>query len=134
MKTLVATRRSQGNHEADYMHAVPGELVWLPWICDTDRLDPEHGCGCSRAFGGLASHRATTTAEVVETAMSIDELRLAFETSLRDQGWIPPGTPAELVAEMLAETMAVPQAVADAVPVGAVLRRDFDKLQMLSPS
>ena len=128
MKTLVATRRSQGDRADDYMHAVPGELVWLTWICDRDRRDPDHGCGCGRAFGGLSSHKATTTAEVVETEMTEDELRLAFETSLRDQGWIAPGASAEEVEETLAETLSVTRAIAAAVPLGAVVRRDIDQI------
>ena len=86
MKFLVATTRTQGEREGDYMACIPGELTWLPWICDIDRRDPDHGCGCSRGFGGLASHCATTTVEVAELTMTESELRLAFETSLRDQG------------------------------------------------
>jgi len=128
MKTLVATRRSQGDRGDDYMYAVPGELVWLTWICDRDRMDPAHGCGCGRAFGGLSSHKATTTAEVVETEMTEDELRLAFETSLREQGWIPAGASTEGVEEILAETLSMARAIAEAVPVGAVVRRDFDHI------
>lgn len=128
MKILVATRRSQGDLEGDYMACVPGELVWIPDVCDRDLNDPEHGCGCSRGFGGLASHRATTTAEVVESPVTEVEVRLAFETSLRDQGWIPVEAAPELVEEVLQDTLGMMRAAAEAVPLGAVVRREFDSL------
>lgn len=128
MKALVATTRSQGDRSDDYMACIPGELVWLSWICDRDRRDPQHGCGCSRGFGGLASHRATTTAEVMELTMTETELRLAFETSLRDQGWIPVDASPDLVAEILEGTLGLVREVAECVPAGTVVRRDFDDL------
>lgn len=128
MRALVATRRTQGERSDDYMACVPGELVWLPLICDRDRRDPEHGCGCSRGFGGLASHRACTTVEVAELEMTESELTPAFESSLRDQGWISASASSADVAEVLDETLGLVRAVADAVPVGTAVRRDFDEL------
>jgi len=71
MKVLVATERTQGDLAGDYDYCVPGELLWLPMVCDADRRDPSGGCGCGRGFGGLTSHRATTTGEVVERVMFI---------------------------------------------------------------
>jgi len=128
MKFLVATTRTQGERDGDYMACIPGELTWLPWICDIDRRDPDRGCGCSRGFGGLASHRATTTVEVAELTMTESELRLAFETSLRDQGWIPAYAPESLVSETLEDTLGLVRDVARSLPVGTVVRRDFEHL------
>lgn len=130
MRALVATSRTQGDRDGDYMACIPGELAWLPWICDLDRRDPAHGCGCSRGFGGLASHRACTTVEVTELEMSEAELTLAFETSLRDQGWIPADASPAVVAEVLEDTLGVVLAVAEAVPVGTLVRRDFDQVHV----
>jgi hypothetical protein len=60
MRVIVATDRTQGDKLGDYCFTVDGELVRLPWSeCD----GPD--CGCTRGFAGLSSHRATTTARVV---------------------------------------------------------------------
>ena len=66
MKVLVATSQTQGQRENDFNFCVEGELVTVGLVCATDRYDPDGGCGCGRAFAGLNSHRATTTAKVKE--------------------------------------------------------------------
>ena len=55
--------------------------------CDRDKINPEGPCGCGRGFAGAASHRATTTAMVVGSAMTGDDVVLAFRASLSDGGW-----------------------------------------------
>ncbi|WP_185994645.1 DUF7715 family protein [Nocardioides campestrisoli] len=128
MKLLVATQRTQGTSEEDYAWCVPGELLWLPMMCDDDRLYPEHGCGCSRGFGGLTSHKATTTAEIVERDFSEDDLRLAVTTSLTDQGWLGPALPASLKEEVLAEVLEDIGMVTRHFRVSAVVRRAGDQV------
>lgn len=61
MHVLITTPRTQGQQPDDFDHTVPGELVRFPGV---ECGDP--ACGCGRAFAGLASARATTTAEVVD--------------------------------------------------------------------
>ncbi|MDY6996984.1 MAG: hypothetical protein SW019_10330 [Actinomycetota bacterium] len=119
MKILVATGHTQGTHPGDYHHCVERELVWIQDPCDRDRLDPGEPCGCGRGFAGAASHRATTTAMVVETEMSRDDVILAFETSLVDGGW--PRSWAEDVADDNLE-------IAAGLPVGAIITRRLDDL------
>jgi hypothetical protein len=63
MKILTATATSQDTRENDFNHAIEGELVGIGLICATDQRDPDGGCGCGRAFFGLSSLRATTTAQ-----------------------------------------------------------------------
>jgi hypothetical protein len=87
MKILVATGHTQGTNPNDYHHCVEGELVWVQEPCERDRNDPERPCGCGRGFAGAASHRATTTAVVVASALTREEVVLAFSTSLADGGW-----------------------------------------------
>ena len=87
MKILVATGHTQGTNPGDYHYCVERELVWIQEPCDRDRLDPDGPCGCGRGFAGAASHRATTTAMVVETEMTREDVVLAFDTSLGDGGW-----------------------------------------------
>ncbi|KAA0082832.1 hypothetical protein CIW52_16435 [Mycolicibacterium sp. P9-64] len=87
MKILVATALTQGMASNDYHYCVEGELVWIQEPCARGRDNPDGGCGCGRGFAGAASHRATTTAMVVESQMTPDDMVLAFETSLGDGGW-----------------------------------------------
>src|SRR5262249_27472568 len=86
MKVLVATNRSQGSEPGDYHAAVEGELVLggpIIECCEPDR------CGCGRGFPGLASARATTTAEVVERPeLHRAERAIAVRDSLERQGWL----------------------------------------------
>ena len=114
MKILVATGHTQGTNPGDYHYCVERELVWIQEPCDRDRLDPGGPCGCGRGFAGAASHRATTTAMVVETEMTRDDVVLAFDTSLGDGGW--PRSWAEDVAD---DNLGI----AAQLPVGAIITR-----------
>lgn len=86
MKVLVATSLAQGTSPRDYHYCIDGELVWIQVPCDRDVHDREGPCGCGRAFARASSHRATTTATVVDTEMTRDDVVLAFQTSLSDSG------------------------------------------------
>ena len=74
MKLLTATRERQGERDGDFCFAVEGELVLLGFVCATDQDDPDGGCGCGRAFSGMSSMRATTTALVRDLDVSYDDL------------------------------------------------------------
>jgi hypothetical protein len=128
MKVLVATDRTQGDRVDDYTFCVPGELLWITEVCDRDRRDPTGGCGCGRGFGGLTSHRATTTGEVVDRDLTEDEVRLAIRTSLTDQGWLPDALTDRERDEIVDTVAAEVRAVAEALPVGAIVRRSLHEL------
>jgi hypothetical protein len=82
MRLLTATRLRQGGQDGDFCHAIEGELVLLGFVCATDEKDPDGGCGCGRAFSGMSSMRATTTAVVRDLDVSLDDdVRLAVEGS-----------------------------------------------------
>ena len=87
MKILVATGLTQGTNPNDYHYCVEGELVWIQEPCDRDRRNPAGPCGCGRGFAGAASHRATTTAMVVDSDLTRGDLVLAYRTSLEDGRW-----------------------------------------------
>jgi hypothetical protein len=89
MRVLVATARTQGDRANDYNFCIEGELVRINEVCARDRGDPDGGCGCGRGFGGLNSHRATTTARIADVPLSLEEYALAVESSLQQQGWNP---------------------------------------------
>ena len=118
MKILVATALTQGDRRNDYNYCVPGEPVWVQDPCDRDRRNPDGGCGCGRGFAGLASHRATTTAQIVEVAMTRDELILAMRTSLTDGGWPP-----EWAADVADDNICI----ASVFPVGTVIERRLNE-------
>jgi hypothetical protein len=120
MKVLAATMASQGGLDGDYSAVVDGELVTFPMV-DCDCPD----CGCRRGMGGLSSHRATTTFEVVERP-ELDEQTL-FQLVLDSAvvgGWGSPDAP-EFVA-IIRDEVACLRRVAEHYPVGTVLGRQDD--------
>ena len=117
MKVLVATSRTQGARSSDFHWGIDGELVWIAEPCDTDRRRLGKGCGCGRAFAGLASHRAGTTAEVRDLPMSIGQYERALAEGLADAGW-----PASWAPEMARDQAEFASRWDD----GAVIERDLD--------
>lgn len=117
MNILVATALTQGTSPDDYHFCIEGELVWLQEPCDRDKANPDGPCGCGRGFAGAASHRSTTTAMVVESTMTRDEVILAFRTSLPDGGW--PIEWADAVADDNLE-------IAAQLPAGSIITRKLD--------
>lgn len=84
MRVLVATTELQGLTPGDYAHTVTGELVTAT-VTQCDCQD----CGCDRGFAGLASHRATTTAMVIEHPhITTSDLRDAIFDHLVAGGWL----------------------------------------------
>lgn len=133
MLVLVATSELQGTAHGDYCWTVDGELVTpVAAACDA----PE-SCGCGVGFPGLASSRATTTAQVVELAhLSERELREVIEGALEREGWFDLlDTPCEdpactdpacaelLRAELVDEHVESIAAVCASFPVGTIVGR-----------
>jgi hypothetical protein len=89
VKLLTATARTQGQRDSDFSWCIPGEVVGPAFICDIDRdLGPDNGCGCGRAFTGLSSGKATTTAVVVDLdGYTFDDLVTAVTGSRQQAGW-----------------------------------------------
>jgi hypothetical protein len=127
MKLLTATREQQGERTGDFCHAVEGELVVLGFVCATDRADPDGGgCGCGRAFSGMGSLRATTTASVRELDLTYDDLRMAVEAYLVAAGTGPDVIGADEFADLLEETVDDAVHFARWWPVGTVVGRRLD--------
>jgi hypothetical protein len=123
MKVLTATATSQGARDNDFDWTVEGELVWIGTVCAKDRRDPDGGCGCGRAFSGLSSHRATTTAQVRDLALSRDDVMTALAGYYESAGYGVFG-PTELeyeVDDLLR--------VVSAWDAGTVIERRLDRLQ-----
>ena len=126
MKVLVATRQTQGAIAGDFCHTVEGELV-TPHIVEC--ADPER-CGCGRAFSGLASDRATTTAMVVD----LDHVdRAALAAAVRDnlERWgIPGEVPDEEVDDEVADHLEAIEWACAGRPVGTIVRRNGAEMRI----
>lgn len=137
MRVLVATERTQGERDDDYSWTAPGELVMFGVICASDLRGTGRDCGCGRAFSGLSSQRATTTAEIADWSGSLDDLFLAFHDSLARGGWLDFGGTAEEVNGVVAEAMMEMLLVADRHPAGTVigtnLGRQYVRLAAATP-
>jgi len=122
MLVLVATKEMQIAHHdesGDYSYTVDGELV-TPVAAECG--SPER-CGCDRGFPGLASNRATTTAQVVNLEhITADDLRDVIDGVLERDGWF------DLIDEherheLIDEHMECIAAVCAAFPVGTIVGR-----------
>ncbi len=125
MKLLTATHEGQGERDGDFCHAIEGELVLLGLVCATDANDPDGGCGCGRAFSGMSSMRATTTAQVRELDLTIDDLRVAVEAYLVSAGYAAHLAPVEL-SDLVEETVDDCVHLAHVWEVGTVVGRRLD--------
>ena len=127
MKLLTATRETQGEREGDFCFAIEGELVLLGFVCATDEADPDGGCGCGRAFSGMSSMRATTTALVRDLDVSLDDVRLAVEGYYVSAGTGPDVIGGPEFREVVSATLEDLAQIAH-LPVGAVVGRRLDHL------
>lgn len=126
IKVLVATSKTQGARDNDYNWCIEQELVWFPPICRSSKVNgPDDSCGCGRGFGGLNSHRATTTA-MVQTieGLSRRDYVEAIRSSMDDQGYdaSPAGLIADAMLEMVREW-----------PDGAVVENRLEYIQIREP-
>jgi hypothetical protein len=121
MKVLTATAVTQGRRGNDFDYCVEGELVHIDKVCAADRGNPDGRCGCGRAFAGLNSHYATTTAMIREVQFGRDDYVDALRSSLDEQGWDSANAAAE--ADGLLR-------LASAFPLGAVVERRLSKVAL----
>jgi hypothetical protein len=127
MKLLTATHERQGEQDGDFCHAIEGELVLLGFVCATDEADPDGGCGCGRAFSGMSSMRATTTALVRDLDVSLADVRLAVEGYYVSAGTGPDVIGGAEFDEVVSATLEDLAQIAH-LPVGAVVGRRLDHL------
>jgi hypothetical protein len=124
ISVLVATTRTQGARDSDFITCSPQELVDITAACAHDPSDPG-ACWHCHAFTGLDTRRATTTAEVAERAMSVDDYIAAHLASLRRAG-LPDSPRVRRWAREAAREML---RIAAAFPVGAVVDRRGDTIE-----
>ena len=132
MKVLTATAQGQGERADDYHGATEGELVQIQEPCDSDRLRTGRSCGCGRAFAGMSSHRATTTAVARDLPLTRDDVVLALRASLVAGGWVA-DPPSEEEERELVEEADWLLGIAARLPVGVVVGRDLYQLRLRGP-
>ena len=121
MKVLVATKKTQGQRDNDFFWTDEGEIVYPGMICGTDeRYGPDGGCGCGRAVAWIDTHKATTTFEVADLAISEDEYRARLADSLIGGGW---GEDRESVKSLLDSVLSEVAEITEEFEVGAILER-----------
>jgi hypothetical protein len=127
MNLLTATSEGQGDHPGDFCFAVEGELVLIGPVCATDEADPGGGCGCGRAFSGMGSRRATTTAVLRDLDLDEDDLRLAVQTYFIDTG-MGPDVLGDDFAALVDETVEESLLIGRSCEPGTVVRRRLNRL------
>jgi hypothetical protein len=116
MKLLTATGRTQGDRDNDFTFCVEGELVMVTaFVCETDRRDPDGGCGCGRAFVGLNSGKATTTALVSDLDFTPEDAAEAIRSALQRSKLVSADEIPGIIEDVLE--------LADAFPVGTVVEQ-----------
>jgi hypothetical protein len=128
MKLLTATHEGQGEQDGDFCHAIEGELVLLGFVCATDEADPDGGCGCGRAFSGMSSMRATTTALVRDLDVSLDDVRLAVEGYYASSGMSADAIGRRGFDELMEDAFGQLVGIGLSLPVGAVVGRRLDRV------
>lgn len=123
MLVLVATHDTQGSVRDDYSWTVDGELV-TPVVVECSTPD----CGCDRGFPGLASHRATTTAMVVDLPhLSEHDLREALSDHLERGGWFDllagEDDPESAIDDLIDEHVEAIVTICEQLPPGTVIER-----------
>ena len=124
MKLLAATRQTQGDRSNDFAWVPDGEYLVMGFVCDTDRGDPDGGCGCGRAFEGLTSLKSITTAQVIEAPISHDEFVSAIIESMTRAGWNGMDDFHRICEERADEI----EALVEELPVGTIVGRRIDEL------
>jgi hypothetical protein len=126
MELLTATRQGQGERPGDFCFTIDGELVLVGDTCATDEADPDGGCGCGRAFSGMSSRRATTTAVVREVDLSYEDLELAVESYYTAAGYSAELLGADEFAVLVHDSVDEAVKFGGCWPVGSLVRRRLD--------
>jgi len=123
MKVMVATDEKQGKRKNDFCHTKKGELVKFGFECDGESVDGS--CGCRRSFAGFETHKASTTAEVVDKEITREEYRDLFCDALKQEGWLE-GLSPEDVDEELDELIKT----AKVFETGSIIEKRGDSIQV----
>lgn len=123
MKLFVSTEKTQGQRETDFCCVPAGEILKFGVVCDGDMDNPDGDCGCSRSMTGTICHSATSTFEVADLDMTMDQLAQILLDSAIKAGFTGDRKRAKVNAKFLASEAA-------RFSVGDIIeRRGVDVLQ-----
>jgi hypothetical protein len=109
---------SVGDQPGDFAWTVPGEMVYLGFVCDRDLMEGrDRGCGCGRSFSGLTSRKATTVAVVADLDLTRDDI---IRDGITQGGWS---------TEYADEAADITLTIAAEYPIGTRLRRWLDDVE-----
>ena len=84
MKILIATKEKQTPTRKDFCWTKENEIVKFPaFECSNSCT-----CGCDRSWVGTESSRATTTAKVIESPITVEGLAGIIYNSMVKEKWI----------------------------------------------
>ena len=127
MKVMVATSQTQGKRNNDFSWTEEGELVKFGMECDGEDVDGK--CGCRRSFAGFKTHKAGTTAMVVERDMTREDFFDEMCEALKQEGWYRPDEDFGLSVSDIDEEVDELLNIANGFPVGSVLEKRGNKIQ-----
>ncbi len=128
MQVMIATKLTQGKRKNDFCHANLGELVRFGMCCDGATADDN--CGCARSFVGFESHKATTTARIIELPITKEQFVTELRTAYDSGGWASlfKDEPAKL-NEMIEDEAAELLRIAAAFPRGRIIENRNIKIK-----
>jgi hypothetical protein len=91
MKILVATNEKQ-TAPRDFCWTEEKEIVKFPYFECSNKCT----CGCNRSWVGTQSSRSTTTAKVIPSTITVNELAEIIYNSLVKEGWLAKNIPDSL--------------------------------------
>ena len=122
MRMISTTKAGQGVRPNDFSWTQEGEIAGIGFECDGEAIDGR--CGCRRSFTGMTTHKATTTAKVVDTGLSREEyISRYIEASV--EAW---GDDKE-IREISAKDAEMMLSFAEGFPVGTILEKRGSKIQ-----
>lgn len=103
MRVLLADKKRKGDEAFDFYWCENGELLHLGMRCARDDKDDISLCGCSRAFTGVQSVRATTIGIVAD--LPADEVANRIDKGKGVRSNVEEGWPwyTEMVAEQIVQ-------------------------------
>ena len=125
MKLLVSTKETQGQRKNDYSWTEDGELLFMGMGLECDGESVDGRCGCKRGFSGLTTHKATTTAKVVEIDFTKEEILNRLEAHFRDDWQMKPDECVQFAKDCLEDALHV----TSIFKVGAVVERRGERIQ-----
>lgn len=128
MRVMIATSQTQGDRKNDFCWTKDGELVKFGMECDGEAVDGK--CGCRRSFSGMESHKAGTTAMVVDRDMTKEDFFDKMCEALKQEGWYKPDEDSGLSISEIDEEVTELLNIASGFCTGQIIEKRGTKIQV----